>query len=61
MKLDLYSQAILEFSCHRRQNNLGTYWRNLGFLEVRKSHETILILVNTCVVSGKFNINHYYG
>ena len=22
--------AILEFSCHRRRNNLGTYWRNLG-------------------------------
>ena len=22
--------SILEFSCHRWQNNLGTYWCNLG-------------------------------
>ena len=23
-------EAILEFSCHRRRNNFGTYWHNSG-------------------------------
>ena len=26
--------TILEFSCHQRRNNFGTYWRNLGIFIV---------------------------
>ena len=44
---DNWRRAILEFSCHRWRNNLGTYWRNLEILELRnlelrKSHEIII-------------------
>ena len=28
--LKLNWRTILEFSCHRRRNNFGTYWHNLG-------------------------------
>ena len=29
-------QTILEFSCHRQRNNLGTYWHNLGIVRLAK-------------------------
>ena len=29
-----HCHSILEFSCHRRQNNLGTYWHNFGIFRV---------------------------
>ena len=37
---------------------IGIIW---GFSERCNSREIILIWVKTCLVSGKYNINHYYG